>query len=57
MSDVKKDGGYFVDRNGASFQTPDGKPPANAGVQVTIGNGNGGHSTGTWNGSQTVKGK
>jgi hypothetical protein len=57
MSDVKKDGGYFTDRNGMSFQTPDGKPPANDGVKIQISNQNGGHSSGTWSGGQAGKDK
>lgn len=55
MSEVKKDNGYNVDRYGTSAQTPNGQPPANAGVQVKIGDNNGGHVTGHWDGSQFVK--
>jgi hypothetical protein len=53
MSDVKKEGDWFSDRNGKSFQTPDGKPPGNDGVKIRIGNDNGGSSPGTWSGGQT----
>ncbi len=57
MSDVKKDGDYFTDRNGKSAQTPDGKPPAGYGVQVKVSDNNGGLASGRWDGSQFVTDK
>jgi hypothetical protein len=57
MSDVKKDGSYFQDRQGLSFQTPDGKPPANDGVRIKISDNSGGHTTGTWSGGQVIPDK
>jgi hypothetical protein len=55
MSTPKKDNDYFVDRNGTSALTRDGKPPASYGVQVKISDNNGGHVSGYWNGSQFVR--
>jgi hypothetical protein len=57
MSNVNKDGDYYTDNTGRSFQTSDGKPLANEGVKIKISDTTGGQSSGTWSNGQAVPDK